>query len=109
MTTLNESKKLSVEEMGQVTGGKAIETSNDSKFLNKLANLCDRYGSGMAYWSRAVGEEVTEAWSKVGVRFVKDDYKQNKYFIGEKQVSQAEAMEHAQRVTGVRISPEDWQ
>ncbi len=109
MIKLDDSKKLSLESMEHVTGGRAIDTSDDSKFLNKLANLCDRYGSGMAYWSRAVGEEVTAAWAKVGVRFEKDDYKQNRYFIDGKQVSQAEAMEHAQNVVGVRIRPEDWQ
>ncbi len=105
---IDKDAELSEEELNMVNGGRAKETSDDSKFLNKLANLCDRYGSGMAYWSTEVGKEVTEAWSKVGVRFVKDDYQSNKYFINGKQVSQNEAMEHAMRVIGRRISPDEW-
>ncbi len=108
MTKLDDSKKVSMENMEQVAGGTAVETSDDSKFLNKLANLCDRYGSGMVYWSNEVKQEVTDAWAKVGVRFVRSDYKTNQYFIGDKEVSQADAMAHAQSVIGVQLKPEDW-
>ncbi len=106
---IDKEAELSEEELNQINGGMAKETSDDSKFLNKLANLCDRYGSGMAYWSTEVGAEVTDAWSKVGVRFEKSGYKANKYFINGKEVSQSEAREHAMRVTGRRIRPEEWQ
>ncbi len=108
MSDINDIKQITDEEMEPVSGGKAYETANDSRFLNTLGNFCDRYGSGKAYWFGSVGEEVTAAWSKVGVKFVKDDYKMNKYYIDGRQVTQSQAMEHAMRVTGRRISPEDW-
>ncbi len=105
--TMN-SRKVSIEELENVAGGALKESSNDSKFLSKLNGDCDRYGTGMIYWSSAVRNEIAAAWEKVGVHVEMDHNKPNRYFIMDKEVSQAEAMKHAQDLERKYLDPKEW-
>ncbi len=103
-----ENKKVSMEEMGKVTGGTLTDSSADSKFLGALTGKCDRYGTGMIYWSTQAANEVKNAWAELGVTVEMKKNDPNRYFVGGKEISRDEAMEHAQNVVGKHIDRKTW-
>ncbi len=108
MTEKLNNKKVEEKEMEKVAGGMLKESSDDSKFLGALTGQCDRYGTGMIYWSSQAAREVKDAWAKLGVDLVMKKDEANQYFINGKQVSQSEARAHAQQVTGKTLRDEEW-
>ena len=108
-----EDKKLTIEEMELVAGGKNPETSNDSRFLNVLlrgrSGQCDRYGT---FTSGSHHAEIAAAWASVGIRA---DFREgrgrasyNVYYLGDKQISRDEAWAHAEQVVGKHLQRKDW-
>ncbi len=108
MTEKINSKKVTENEMAKVTGGSLTDSSSDSKFLGALTGQCDRYGTGMIYWSSAAAKEVKDAWAKLGVDVVMKKDDTNEYFINGRKVTQGEARTHAQQVTGKTLRDEEW-
>ena len=109
-----EIKKLNKEELDQVAGGNAEQTSNDSRFLNSLNGSTDRYGEARIRWSfGAHTSEITKGWATVGIRAEVNwgggDYgKGNKYYLDGKEITQEEARQHAMEVTGHYMTEKDW-
>jgi len=104
---------MSDEELDLVAGGNCYETADDSRFLNSLANLCDRYGATtIAFFSH--DEEIVAAWDKVGVKaylsdnILKNEASANIYYINGQRVTQEQARQHAMQVTGHYMSRSDW-
>jgi len=110
-------KKLSQDDLSYVSGGSAGETADDSRFLNVLLRgkpyQCDRYGA----WRIRTEDhdaEIKRAWNSVGVDVVFHNGhlfssgSPNEYSINGKKVTQYDAMEHAMKVTGIRLKKSDW-
>ena len=110
-----EEKKLTMEEMEQVAGGKNPETSNDSRFLNVLlrgrSGQCDRYGTWKA-GSKEHEAEIARAWASVGIRAEfregRGRASYNVYYLGDKQISRDEAWAHAEKTVGKHLQKKDW-
>ena len=107
-----EDKKLTMEEMEQVAGGRNWEVVDDSKFLNVLLRgrpgQCDRYGS----WRAGLNDtEIAKAWASVGIR-AKFHYSSkagpNEYYLDGKEISREEAWAHAEQVVGKHLQKKDW-
>ena len=109
-----EIKKLNKEELDQVAGGNAEQTSNDSRFLNSLNGSTDRYGVARITWSfGAHTSEITKGWATVGIRAEVNwgggDYgKRNRYYLDGKEITQEEARQHAMEVTQHYMTEKDW-
>ena len=58
---------LNDEELESIAGGNAEETANDSRFLNSLNGLTDRYGE-LKIRTGNHDAEITLAWAKLGVQ-----------------------------------------
>ena len=111
-----ELEKLTDEELDEVVGGNAAETSNDSRFLNTLNGSTDRYGAERIAWSFGLhNKEIREAWAKVGIEATLDWVsggfgKQNKYKrmdTGE-ELTQEQARQYAMDFTGHHLYESDW-
>ena len=115
-----EDKKLTMEEMEQVAGGRGWETADDSRFLNVLLRgrpgQCDRYGN-RTYASHT--DEIARAWASVGIRaefregsggrftFTSPEG-DNRYYLDGKQISRDAAWAHAEQVVGKHLQKSDW-
>ena len=84
---------MSDEELEQVAGGTHGESYADGVFLYNHGILDDypskiglllRWGSNSA--------KIDEGWAKVGITCVSDVFKDNKYFLGDKEISRDEAL-----------------
>ncbi len=102
------SKKVAMEELEMIAGGTLEESSMDSKFLSKLNGDCDRYGTLMITWSEAVRREIGDAWEKVGVHVDMHTNRPNRYYIIDEEVTQAQAMKHAQDLERRYLDPKEW-
>ncbi|MCR5177162.1 MAG: hypothetical protein K6C05_09980 [Anaerovibrio sp.] len=109
MTKLNESKKLSINEMDNVAGGNYGGTATDSQFLNDMGLAENRYGGfkTMLYWGE-ISSMVDKAWAKGGITCVTKptSYLENRYYIGAtgQEVSQEEAMAYVGKKLGKSIN-----
>ena len=108
-----ELEQMSDEELERVAGGNCYETADDSRFLNSLANLCDRYGATtIAFFD--YDDEIAAAWAKVGVKaylsdnILKNSASANIYYINGTRVTQEQARQHAMKVTGHYMTRKDW-
>ena len=108
-----ELEQMSDEELERVAGGNCYETADDSRFLNSLANLCDRYGATtIAFFD--YDDEIAAAWAKVGVKaylsdnILKNSASANIYYINGQRVTQEQARQHAMKVTGHYMTRKDW-
>jgi len=110
MTELNENEmvELNENELDSVNGGAASQCADDSRFLNSLAGLTDRYGAFKMMFGTSRIAEIASGWAKVGVIFVGSKVGDNKYYIYGKRVSQEEARQHAMNVTGHHMERKDW-
>ena len=97
----DELEALSDEELDQVAGGHYKEVAADSRFLNDLAGLTDRYGKfkGFIYYS-SIAEEVTKGWSKVGISVKTSSSRSNKYYKDGDEISREEALKYAAKKLG---------
>ena len=84
------------DELEGVAGGTYNETAADSRFLNDLAGLTDRYGAGRAFFEDAkISREVTAAWNKIGIGVDTSRGASNKYFKDGQEISRNEAIKFA--------------
>ncbi len=112
-----ENKKVSLEAMENVAGGNALETSDDSRFLNVVlqgrAGKCDRYGEPTMRLGNH-DQEIANAWASVGIKakihtgnfFTSGD--DNTYFINDAELTRKQAMDHAMMITGRQVKKSDW-
>ncbi len=112
-----EAKKISMEAMENVNGGNALETSDDSRFLNVVlqgrAGKCDRYGEPTMRLSDH-DKEIADAWASVGINakiytgnfFTSGD--DNRYYINGSELTRKQAMDHAMMITGRQVKKSDW-
>ncbi|MBR3623034.1 MAG: hypothetical protein IKN43_06775 [Selenomonadaceae bacterium] len=109
-----ELNKLSDEELEQVAGGNAEQTSNDSRFLNSLNGSTDRYGPERIAWSFGIhNAEIEKGWATVGIKatvyFACGGFgKSNRYYLNGREISQEEARQHAMEVTQHYMTEKDW-
>ena len=98
-------EKLSDEELDQVAGGADWqEIAADSRFLNDLAGLCDRFGSTRAFFdTNKVAEEAKSGWGKVGIEFYFRPGVGNKYYLDGKRISRNEAIRYACNKVGKNL------
>ena len=96
---------MSDDELDAVAGGTYNETAADSRFLNDLAGLTDRYGAGRAFFEDAkISKEVTIAWNKVGIGVYTSWGGSNTYFKDGKQITRQEAINFACEKYGKDLS-----
>ncbi len=110
-------KKINMADMANVSGGDALETADDSRFLNVVlqgrSGRCDRYGEP----SMRLGnhdQEVARAWAAVGVKaeihtgnfFTSGD--DNRYYINGTELTRKVVMQHAMMITGRNLKKSDW-
>ena len=105
-------EKMSDEELDGVAGGNVDETMRDSWFLNSLNGSCERHAD-FGVVLDMTSEEITNAWSTVGVRAEINSFgfgkqKSNRYWIGDKEVTQEQARQHAMNFVGKQMKESDW-
>jgi hypothetical protein len=109
-----EDEMMSEEELENVAGGTLGETANDSRFLNVLLHgttkyhQCDRYGSTAVWFSAGPKKDVKKSWKSLGIDFEPDNLFGNYYFKDGKEISQAEAWTHAERLVGKHLTEAQW-
>ena len=109
-----ELKKLSDEELEQVVGGNAEQTSNDSRFLNSLNGSTNRHGPERIAWSFGIhNAEIEKGWATVGIKavvyFACGGFgKSNRYYLNGQEITQEEARQHAMEVTQHYMTEKDW-
>ena len=92
----DELEKMSDEELENVAGGTYNETAADSRFLNDLAGLCDRYGASRAFFEDAkISREVTAAWGKLGINIDTSWGSSNRYFRNGNEITRNQAIKFA--------------
>ena len=97
----DELEAMSDDELAQVAGGTYNQVAADSRFLNDLAGLTDRYGAFNAFFSYAsIAEEIIKAWSKVGITACTDWGGSNKYFKNGDEISREDALKYAAKQYG---------
>ena len=91
-----ELEAMSDEELEQVAGGTYRETAGDTRFLNDLAGLCDRFGETEAFFKfGTVSGEAVKGWSQVGINVDKSWGGSNKYFKDGEEITRREAFQYA--------------
>ncbi|MBR4383075.1 MAG: hypothetical protein IKP64_05905, partial [Selenomonadaceae bacterium] len=61
----DELEAMSDDELDQVAGGTYNETAADTRFLNDLAGLCDRFGATKAFFKfGTVSGEAVKGWNQ---------------------------------------------
>lgn len=109
-----ELEQLSDEELENVSGGNAEQTSNDSRFLNSLNGSTDRYGPERIAWSFGVhNAEIEKGWATVGIKatvyFACGGFgKSNRYYLDGQEITQEQARQHAMKVTQHYMTEKDW-
>ena len=64
----DELEAMSDEELEQVAGGTWAQTAGDTRFLNDLAGLCDRFGKTAGFFKfNTVADEACKGWNKIGI------------------------------------------
>ena len=103
-------REISIEELDEVTGGTSYEVADDSRFLNSLNGSTDRYGAAKCCYNSPIRAEIRNAWKKLGIRNTTSNtvWKDNKYFLNGKQITQEQARQHAMEITGHYMTEEEW-
>lgn len=97
----DELEAMSDDELDQVAGGTYNEVAADSRFLNDLAGLTDRYGAAKTFFDYAsISEEVIQAWSKVGISVSTGWRVSNRYFKNGVEMSREDALKYAAKQYG---------
>ena len=118
MRKLFANKALDTEQMDDVAGGTYHQTADDSRFLNVLLRghpaQPDRYGErklDLDYANNASRyAEIRAAWNACGVylQHIGTVESDNVYYIGDKEVTQEQARQHAMNVMGRQLKKSDW-
>ncbi len=91
-----ELEQLNDEQLDQIAGGTYNETAADSRFLNDLAGLTDRYGAARAFFEDAkISHEVTAAWNKLGIGVDTSWGASNRYYKDGKEITRHQAIKIA--------------
>ncbi len=92
----DELELMSDEELDQVAGGSWKSTAGDTRFLNDLAGLCDRFGATAGFFKYGtVADEACKGWSKVGIQVSPVWFGENQYYLKGKSITREQAMEYA--------------
>ena len=92
----NELEAMSDDELEQVAGGTYNETAADTRFLNDLAGLCDRFGATKAFFdNNPVAMEAAKGWSKIGITVHTGFSGSNAYYLNGEKISRTQAFEYA--------------
>ena len=92
----DELELMSDEELEQVAGGTYKETAGDTRFLNDLAGLCDRFGATKAlFYPGIVEDEACKGWSKIGITVSAGVFGSNAYYLDGQKISRQEAFKYA--------------
>ena len=106
MTNINNinTEILSYDELDCVTGGSFKEVGGDSRFLNDLAGLCDRFGDITAFLSTAdVAKETTAGWKKIGIDTKLDNLTRYTYYLDGKEITRQQAYDYACKKFGKQL------
>ena len=96
-----ELEAMSDEELEQVAGGSYRETAGDTRFLNDLAGLCDRFGATSGFFKfGTVSDEATKGWSKIGIQVNTSWFGENDYYLKGEPISREKALEYALKKFG---------
>ena len=99
-----ELEEMSDEELEQVAGGTFKETAGDTRFLNDLAGLCDRFGATKAFFYPGIVEdEASKGWSKIGITVHTGFSGSNAYYLNGEQISHQQAFEYALKKFGRKL------
>lgn len=105
----DELEALSDEELDQIAGGSYIEVAGDSRFLNDLAGLTDRYGAFKVFGSyNSIKSEIVKGWSIVGITLDPGHTGSNDYYKDGQKISRSEAMKYAVKKYGRSIEDFDF-
>ena len=111
-----ELEQLSDEELEKIAGGTSEQMVYDSRFLNTLTGMCDRYGDFRIMFSAGVfNERIEKAWAYAGVEahlssgsgwFGKNNtYKR---MDNGQPLTQKEAREYAMNYLGRHLTDSEW-
>ena len=88
-------KKIEDNELNKIAGGNISETSKDADLLHKKGLLDHEifFCYFVHYWKQT-NKEVTDAWKRTGVDVIlsNDWALPNRYFVGGKEITRAEAL-----------------
>ena len=91
-----ELEAMSDEELEQVAGGTWAQTAGDTRFLNDLAGLCDRFGKTSGFFKfNTVADEACKGWSKIGIQVNPTWYSGNAYYLDGQRITRRQAFEYA--------------
>ncbi len=97
----DELELMSDEELDQVAGGSWKSTAGDTRFLNDLAGLCDRFGATAGFFKfGTVSDEATKGWSKIGIQVNTSWFGENYYYLEGKPIRREEALDYALKKFG---------
>ena len=92
---------MSDEELEQVAGGTYNETAADTRFLNDLAGLCDRFGATKAFFQfGTVSGEAVKGWNQLGITVHTGFSDSNLYYLNGEKISRRQAFEYALKKFG---------
>ena len=90
-----ELETMSDEELSMVAGGGKEETAVDSNFLYSYGLMDHKYNDiEVAFKWGTVSAEVDAGWAKAGITCVTKPSGDNEYFMGGKQISSLDAINH---------------
>ena len=111
----DELETMSDDELSMVAGGTKYETADDSRFLNVLLagtkyHQCDRYGAARLATDGDLRKDIEKSWKSLGIETVLYNFGglENKYSLNGKEISQAEAWAHAEKLVGKHLTKEQW-
>ena len=99
-----ELEEMTDEELEQVAGGTYKETAGDTRFLNDLAGLCDRFGATKAlFYPGIVEDEACKGWSKIGITVSAGVFGSNVYYLNGEKISRRQAFDYACKKFGRKL------
>ena len=100
----DELEAMSDEELEQVAGGTYKETAGDTRFLNDLAGLCDRFDETEAFfYNSTVSGEAVKGWNQLGISVDTSWRGSNKYFKDGQELTRQEAFQFACEKYGKKL------
>ena len=101
----DELELMSDEELDQVAGGSWKSTAGDTRFLNDLAGLCDRFGATKAFfYNFTVSDEAAKGWSKIGITVKTGFSDSNLYYLNGEKISRQQAFDYACKKFGKNLN-----
>jgi len=99
-----ELEQLNDEQLEQIAGGTYNETAADTRFLNDLAGLCDRFGATKAFFQfGTVSGEAVKGWNQIGISVDTSWGGSNRYFKDGQELTRREAFQYACEKYGKKL------